>query len=971
MWSDGSGRVSWIGLSGSQLLRCVGAWALAVALVAPPPAWSQETAGSVYGRVTDTAGAAVPGVIVTARSADLIRTSRTTTTQAGRYSFNTLPPGAYVIAFDREGYVPVQRTLALSTGDSVLLHVILHKASGPAPMVTVDRDHPVFPPSWITTLESRYREFDLLPVSGTLRTAVGISVDDVNSRPERGLFLIDGLPLRHGWKFGPVSFVGPGAEALQEATIMPGRLDVGYGRSDGSAIAGVTPSGTNRWALGFRSTIGSADFNRDILALARETEDAATTAEYTAGGPLVKERLWLFASGRHLSQAVGNLSAFGDATFTTDTREDFGVARVTLAVGNGQRVEGEWLGARHRLTNAPAAGAFLAGDTGALENRRLTNNAWSGAYIGTIGGRMQLTARYTREQGIDRAEELASASTLSARTPLIDQASGIRWWSAGACTACEPRETVNNTMRATFGMAAGAHYLTVGADLARDDIQHAATPAGGAFAVRATRVSASGGVNYPVFAPDGSTWILWRPDGETGADVRNDAVFFQDRWSIGSRLQIDWGLRFDRTRVRATPSDSLLLSDQLVSPRVFVTWRPMAERPWTVDAGFARYGVDPADRLTSLAGAPVRVFAYGGAPINVTGPALAPGAALDSLFNQFQAAGGTSRASLFAFEPGLSLQVPDDGKAPRVDEWSAGVSRTIGHLGHARADIAVRNYAHLGSRTIDQSITAIDQFGRPLDVAVPVESSLLDRQYVSMSFRGRYRFGHYADVHAQYSWSRLTGNADRLPVNGDFLTSGGLAYPEYFESAWHLPSGRLADDVPHRFRLWAHSELMASDAHGMLIVTGVISRESGRPYGAVAPVAVAPFVSNPGYLQPPPALNYYFTDRDEFRTDRLTRLDLGISYRRRLPGTVHGDVIVNVHALNIMNDVEVLNPQQYVVTRTAFTDPSLQSFNPFTTTPVRDVHWSLDDSGVRQDTGRAGVPTTLGRTWLLTLGVRF
>jgi hypothetical protein len=67
----------------------------------------------------------------------------------------------------------------------------------------------------------------------------------------------------------------------------------------------------------------------------------------------------------------------------------------------------------------------------------------------------------------------------------------------------------------------------------------------------------------------------------------------------------------------------------------------------------------------------------------------------------------------------------------------------------------------------------------------------------------------------------------------------------------------------------------------------------------------------------------------------------------------------------------VLNPQQYVVTRTAFTDPTLQPFNPFTTAPVRDVHWRFDDSGVNPDEPRAGVPTTLGRTWLVTLGVRF
>ena len=100
---------------------------------------------------------------------------------------------------------------------------------------------------------------------------------------------------------------------------------------------------------------------------------------------------------------------------------------------------------------------------------------------------------------------------------------------------------------------------------------------------------------------------------------------------------------------------------------------------------------------------------------------------------------------------------------------------------------------------------------------------------MNLSLRGRYRFGHYADVHAQYAWSRLTGNADEARFGVNALTSGALAYAEYFQPSWHIPSGSLPDDVPHRFRLWAHSELMANDKYGMLIATFVFNHESGRP----------------------------------------------------------------------------------------------------------------------------------------------
>jgi hypothetical protein len=171
--------------------------------------------------------------------------------------------------------------------------------------------------------------------------------------------------------------------------------------------------------------------------------------------------------------------------------------------------------------------------------------------------------------------------------------------------------------------------------------------------------------------------------------------------------------------------------------------------------------------------------------------------------------------------------------------------------------------------------------------------------------------------------------------------------------------------------VWAHSEIIADEKRGVLIVTVVHSRESGRPYGAVGLVSVEPFVTNPGYFQPPVAVEYFFTDRDAFRTEALSRTDLGFSYRRRLPGTVHGDLFFAAHFLNVMNAVRPLDPERFVVTRTAFTDSSLQSFNPFTQTPVEGVHWTFDGTSANHDTARASVPMTMGRVMRFTLGIRF
>jgi protocatechuate 3,4-dioxygenase beta subunit len=63
--------------------------------------------GSIAGRVSDSTGAAVPGVAVEATSDALIETKRTSTTDgAGQYRIEDLRPGAYRVRFTVAGWKP-------------------------------------------------------------------------------------------------------------------------------------------------------------------------------------------------------------------------------------------------------------------------------------------------------------------------------------------------------------------------------------------------------------------------------------------------------------------------------------------------------------------------------------------------------------------------------------------------------------------------------------------------------------------------------------------------------------------------------------------------------------------------------------------------------------------------------------------------------------------------------------------------
>jgi hypothetical protein len=421
--------------------------------------------------------------------------------------------------------------------------------------------------------------------------------------------------------------------------------------------------------------------------------------------------------------------------------------------------------------------------------------------------------------------------------------------------------------------------------------------------------------------------------------------------------------------------DGRLVQERAISPRLQIAWRPTARLPWTLTAAYGR-------NVPALFGRAIdasfwarpseRVFLYDGPAINLDGPPVEARDAIARALDWFTLAGGTTRLPLMATEPGVTVTSARPIGAPRVDEWSFGVSRNLGEDGHARADLSWRSYGRIPGRVVVPGAGVFaPSTGHVLDAGELAHDDRLTRRYASLTLSADYRFGHWADVGARYTLASLRGNADNATLRGDWPASAALSYREYVDPAWHLPVGALPDDARHRMRAWLRSELYASESMGTLVLAMLVSRESGRPYGASGLVAVEPHVSNPGYLQPPIAVRYFFTERDAFRTQGIMRADIGLTYRRRLPRTVHGEWFAQFDVLNLANRRRPFDAERLAVTRTALTDPSLLPFNPFTDTPVEGVHWTFDDANVRRDTARESVARTLARAIRVVMGIRF
>ena len=69
------------------------------------PALAQNAAtGVIVGQVTDQTGAAIPGASVNLTDLSTNSTTNTSSNEAGRYTFPTVPPGTYDLVVTREGF---------------------------------------------------------------------------------------------------------------------------------------------------------------------------------------------------------------------------------------------------------------------------------------------------------------------------------------------------------------------------------------------------------------------------------------------------------------------------------------------------------------------------------------------------------------------------------------------------------------------------------------------------------------------------------------------------------------------------------------------------------------------------------------------------------------------------------------------------------------------------------------------------
>jgi hypothetical protein len=311
------------------LLR-VSLLALAAAVLAPTAAYAQA---SIAGVVKDVSGAVLPGVTVEASSPVLIEKSRSVTTDgAGQYRIIDLRPGLYTVTFTLTGFTTVKREGLELTGTVVVAANAELKVGAVAETITVSGQTPV------VDLQSTTRQAQItqeiladIPssrnpftagvlIAGLKRGAfmsqdVGGSVvqevaslESNNSRTADQKMMVNGVALSSmiggGWGGGAV----PNATGIAEFAIDASGVDASVA-TGGVRINFIPRDGGNKYAGTFFGAFATEGMASDNFSGSDAQKAGLTSASRIkgsgdfnpgAGGPLVKDKLWFFLSGRYL-----------------------------------------------------------------------------------------------------------------------------------------------------------------------------------------------------------------------------------------------------------------------------------------------------------------------------------------------------------------------------------------------------------------------------------------------------------------------------------------------------------------------------------------------------------------------------------------------------------------------------------------------------------------------------------------------
>jgi len=969
--------------------------ALLVGLVAMP-LFAQLPSGTLSGHVTDGKDV-LPGVTVSTTSPNMQGTRTTTTNAGGDYIFMFLPPGEYKVKFELQGFQTIDTTVKVNAAQTQKLDATMPQAKV-AEEVTVTGSLETISTSSTkaTTVEADL--VNKLPVGRDQNTAI-LLTPGTNPNGPRGatqiaggfsfenLYMINGVITNENIRQTAIPLYIE--DAVQETTTTSSGISAEYGRFAGGVVNTLTKAGGNEFHFSARDSLINSKWTAPTPKTKSRLDKIYPTYEGTLGGFIMKDKLWFFTAGRFATQKTTNFTSYTGIPWTGGTTDKRKEAKLTFSINPDHRLTGSYT----QYDGQSLGRTFFATyDTNSIIGPDVWNDIKVVNYTGVLTSNFFIELQGSKRREVFLHYGCNNYDRVDG-TPGYNLANGVSWSCSFFAADRGGPETRNNEdipVKASWFLStpgAGSHDLTFGVDQFKDMRGANNYQSTTDFEAYSSSVKLGPELTnetiYPVFRHNGSL-LEWAPIFflSQGNDLKTQSAFINDKWRLNNNFSFNIGFRYDKNHA-TNASGVTTTNDSKVSPRIGITYDPMGDGAWTVNASYGKYVGLVQQNFADYngGGQPASLtWLYNGPGINVTCDPTNPVAtgclnehdAKAALFNWFDSIGGINNRSLLvgALLPAYTQFVASDLRSPSVDEFTVGFSKRVGNTGVFKLDYVNRKWSDFYAYNVNTTIGTVDTPYGTFDKSVATNANgALMKKYWAWILQGEFRPMEDLYVGGNWTYSRVWGNIPGENSGSGPIASNLYTFPEYKQASWYAPVGDLAGvDQRNRARVYASLDLLKR-GHNRLSVSIMESYASGTPYGAVGAIDAADYV-DPAvaakYIAPPTNVTYYYSKPDAYHWDATYQTDIGLNYAFRIPAFGSDlEFFIYPRCTNVFNKIAQITGDASV---NDFTNSDMASFNPFTEKPVEGVNWSKASS-FGKPTGTASYQTP--RTFTLSVGVRF
>src|ERR1700731_145447 len=296
-------------------------------------AFGQVVGVTIEGTITDPKDAAIADVKIEIVNLSTQIVTTVTSNGDGFYSAPNLLPGDYTVTAMRAGFATVISDVTLTVGAQQVVNVTMHvgtvnevvKVKTEVPEVelasseiggvvngTTIRDMPLNGRDWtqLATLEPGITSIRTQPSVGAGdrgQRGFGTQMTVNGGRPAQNNYRLDGLSINDYSNSAPGSVLGAdlGSDAVSEFSVLSSSYPAEYGRSSGGVINAITRSGTNEFHGSVYEFLRNSALDASNFFDATKPPFKRNQFGVTAGGPLVKDRTFIFGNYEGLRQSLG------------------------------------------------------------------------------------------------------------------------------------------------------------------------------------------------------------------------------------------------------------------------------------------------------------------------------------------------------------------------------------------------------------------------------------------------------------------------------------------------------------------------------------------------------------------------------------------------------------------------------------------------------------------------------------------